>query len=220
MPLETSPVFVSYSRRDKRWLKDLRTMLAPLVRDSVVDVWWDGAIKPSQRWREEIEAALASARVAVLLVSPHFLASDFIVNEELAFLLEAARQRRVDIHWALLAPCLYEKTPLKDLQALHDLAWPLNALSGAARGNALKEICEGIAAAATGMTVPNHHEPSPPPLPHLDIGRLPTSGPLFEGREAELARLDAAWEDSSVHVLTFVAQPCPQILRLVKLASG
>jgi hypothetical protein len=155
MPLDTSPVFISYSHRDKRWLQDLRTMLAPLVREGVVDVWWDGAIKPSQRWREEIEAALASARVTVLLVSPHFLASDFIVNEELAFLLEAARQRRVEIHWALLAPCLYENTPLRDLQALHDLARPLNALRGAARGNAWKEICAGIAAAAAGRTVPN-----------------------------------------------------------------
>jgi len=39
----------------------------------------------------------------------------------------------------------------------------------------------------------------------LDLGRLPTAGPLFVGREPELARLDAAWEDPATHVLTFVA---------------
>jgi tetratricopeptide (TPR) repeat protein len=41
--------------------------------------------------------------------------------------------------------------------------------------------------------------------PLLDIGRLPIPGPQFVGREAELARLDVAWEDPSIHVLTMVA---------------
>ncbi|MES1244343.1 MAG: hypothetical protein ABUT39_22255 [Acidobacteriota bacterium] len=39
----------------------------------------------------------------------------------------------------------------------------------------------------------------------LDLGRLPVAGPLLIGREAELARLDAAWESPGIHVLTFVA---------------
>jgi tetratricopeptide (TPR) repeat protein len=39
----------------------------------------------------------------------------------------------------------------------------------------------------------------------LDIGRLPIPGPQFVGRDSELARLDAAWEDPSIHVLTLVA---------------
>jgi hypothetical protein len=49
--------------------------------------------------------------------------------------------------------------------------------------------------------------PAPPKgaLPRLDLGRLPIAGPLLIGRETELARLDAAWEDPSLHVLTFVA---------------
>jgi len=41
--------------------------------------------------------------------------------------------------------------------------------------------------------------------PLLDLGRLPIPGPHFVGRDAELARLDAAWEDPAVHVLTLVA---------------
>ena len=39
----------------------------------------------------------------------------------------------------------------------------------------------------------------------LDLGRLPIAGPLLIGRETELARLDAAWESSETHVLTYVA---------------
>jgi tetratricopeptide (TPR) repeat protein len=41
--------------------------------------------------------------------------------------------------------------------------------------------------------------------PRLNLGRLPIAGPLLIGRETELARLDAAWEDPGLHVLTFVA---------------
>src|SRR5262245_54955126 len=41
--------------------------------------------------------------------------------------------------------------------------------------------------------------------PILDLGRLPIPGPQFVGRDAELARLDAAWEDPRTHVLTLVA---------------
>src|SRR5262245_45244704 len=41
--------------------------------------------------------------------------------------------------------------------------------------------------------------------PILDLGRLPIPGPQFVGRDAELARLDAAWEDPVTHVLTLVA---------------
>ncbi|HKH43753.1 MAG TPA: hypothetical protein VKM72_03725 [Thermoanaerobaculia bacterium] len=39
----------------------------------------------------------------------------------------------------------------------------------------------------------------------LDLGRLPIPGPHFLGRDAELAHLDAAWEDPRTHVLTLVA---------------
>lgn len=48
-------------------------------------------------------------------------------------------------------------------------------------------------------------ERSKDPTPRLDLGRLPIAGPLLIGRETELARLDAAWEDPGLHVLTFVA---------------
>jgi hypothetical protein len=41
--------------------------------------------------------------------------------------------------------------------------------------------------------------------PQTDLGRLPTPGPHFVGREAELTRLDQAWEDPGTHVLTLVS---------------
>jgi tetratricopeptide (TPR) repeat protein len=200
--IPAGPVFVSYSHEDKSWLKDLLTMLAPLERAGFLRAWSDGEIDPGQLWREEIQAAMAGARVGVFLVSQHSLASSFIMDVELPHFLEAAKQGRATILWALLSESLYEKTPFKDIQALHDLKRPLDSLRKTARAKALKSICLSIEATGKPYVAPDS---TANVFPQLDLGRLPTPGKHFVGRDTEIARLDAAWEDPGVHVLTFVA---------------
>ena len=87
-------VFISYSHDDDpKWLDRIRVHLARLIREGEVHLWDDRQIKAGKHWREEIRTALAQARVAVLLISADFYASDFIANDELPPLLEAERQR-------------------------------------------------------------------------------------------------------------------------------
>jgi hypothetical protein len=68
----------------------------------------------------------------------------------------------------------------------------------------VQEVRRHLSIYKDGAAVPRPG-PGAPLTPQLDLGRLPAPGPHFVGREAELARLDAAWEDPGVHVLTFVA---------------
>jgi internalin A len=143
-----SGVFISYSHKDADWLKKLQTMMSPLIRNNTVAVWWDGKIKPSQKWREEIDKALASAKVGVLLVSPDFLASNFINDNELPYLLGAAERHAVKLIWVLLRNCLYDKTAIASYQAAHDVSKPLNSLRGARLDAALVAICKAIEEAA------------------------------------------------------------------------
>ncbi len=141
-------VFISYSRKDKKWLDKLQTMLAPLKRDRKISVWADTEIKAGSRWRDEIRKALGAAEVAVLLVSPNFLASDFIVERELPPLLNAAEGEGLSVVWVPVSSCLYEETAIADYQAASDPARPLDSLKGAELNRVLAEVCEKIKDAA------------------------------------------------------------------------
>jgi tetratricopeptide (TPR) repeat protein len=201
-------VFISYSHRDPEWVEALRIMMAPLTRNGIVGVWWDGEIKAGTAWREEIDHAMAAAQVAVLLASKHFYASDFIMNEEVPYLLEAAKTRGVSILWIPVSPALHSHGPFAPIQAVHDPKIPLSALKGAELDETLKEICLKIEKAVRHPTEPFESSPlsaSQGSTPHLDLGRLPTSGPEFVGRDTEMDRLDAAWDDPATHVVTLVA---------------
>lgn len=139
-----SQVFVCYSRKDEKWLERLRTMLAPLMRNKRIDLWDDTRIAAGRKWREEIEEALERAKVAVLLVSDHFLASEFINKNELPPILQAAQERGLTVLWVYISYCLYEETPIKSYQAAHRLLKPLQRFGAAKQKEVLKQVCQAI----------------------------------------------------------------------------
>ncbi|HKN00566.1 MAG TPA: toll/interleukin-1 receptor domain-containing protein [Candidatus Binataceae bacterium] len=97
-------IFVSYSHRDEAWRKHFETISKPLARAESMRFWSDRDIKAGE-WERQIEAAMKEAVAAVLLVSDNFLASDYIVEKELPYLLRAHQSRGLMIVWAYLEPC-------------------------------------------------------------------------------------------------------------------
>jgi hypothetical protein len=113
-------VFVSYAHEDnespdegKRWLNRLLQHLQPLVFQRQVRAWSDTAIKAGERWQESINQQLRNAKVAVLLVSPAFLASEYIRNSELPVLLKNAQDRGVTVLPIILRRSLFTSTTFK-----------------------------------------------------------------------------------------------------------
>jgi hypothetical protein len=143
-------VFISYAHEDKKWLDRLWVHLKPLARDGAFDVWADTRIKVGQSWRSEIQEAIKSANVAVLLISEHFLASDFIAQDELSPLLQAATSQRVTILSVILRPCRFEQTKgLCDLKTVNDPRNPLLQMPEAEWTAVLRDLANEISAAPT-----------------------------------------------------------------------
>ncbi|MGF7211884.1 hypothetical protein GGE65_006506 [Skermanella aerolata] len=110
VPPHRTKVFISYSHADEDWLERLKRHLKSLVRDAQIECWDDTHIRAGDDWQQEIRTALNAARVAILLVSADFFASDFINQEELPPLLVAAKARGTRILPVIISACRFART--------------------------------------------------------------------------------------------------------------
>jgi hypothetical protein len=143
-PMSRNQVFISYSHKDPDIKDELVVHLTPYIRRETFKVWSDSEIRPGDKWEQEINQNLASAKVAVLLVSPNFLASSFIADNELPPLLDAAEKEGLTIIWIPVSATAYKKTEIAKYQAAHPPDKPLNGLNPADRDQAWVRICEAI----------------------------------------------------------------------------
>lgn len=197
IPMARTTIFVSYSHRDRKLMNRLKTHLEPYLGDSGLHVWDDTMIRPGMAWRSAIRLAIRSAKVAVMLVSPDFLASRFIMEEELPPLLENAERDGLQVLWIAASASSYEVTELDDFQCVNEPARPLNSLAPWELDAELVRICRVISDVAKGTKYST---------PEFTLRSRRVFRPdCFVNRENELQKLDAYWKDPAKRVVTIVA---------------
>jgi hypothetical protein len=121
-------VFISYSHKDEEWKDRLVTHLGVLQSQGLLDLWDDRRISAGEDWEQEIQEAMATASVAVLLVSANFLTSQFILGEEVPRLLERRDKEGLHIFPVIVKPCVWQTVGwLSRMQARPKDGRPLSA---------------------------------------------------------------------------------------------
>lgn len=210
-------IFISYSHKDEpdypregevQWLSFVRTYLQPAVKHGVFDLWVDRHMPGGTDWDPEIEEKLRACDIFILLVS----ASDYIVDKEIAIIRER-QAKGEDVHFY---PLLLTPTPDAGLDKVKDKnlrprdAKPLSGFSYNDRLQQMTETANEIGRFAKaiverkGATRPIISRAR---LAYVHITGLPeTAYERLVGRGLELQRLDEAWTDSKINILSLVAE--------------
>lgn len=135
-------LFLSYSHQDAALKDRLHVFLAPLRRSGKIAVWQDREITPGQEWDAAIKQELATADLVLLLVSPDFLASDYIWQHEISKAMERHERREATVIPVFLKPCDWHEMPFAKVQGLPRNARPVTQFAN--QDEAFLEIVQGI----------------------------------------------------------------------------
>ncbi|SRR6266567_5002376 len=137
-------VFISYSHKDGKHLDHLVEHLTYYEQNNLLEFWSDKKITPGAQWHEEIKRAIEATKVAVLLISPSFLASKFIAANELPPLLEAAKNEGAIIFPVIVRPSNFEDTELVNFQAVNSPSMPVAKMKGYERDALWAKVARDI----------------------------------------------------------------------------
>lgn len=172
-------VFVCCAPEDDRWRRHLVPHLAVIAHENLVDVWDDTRVDPGQNRASRIQAEIAEAAIAILLVSSSFLASEQIRDTQLGALLSRNATDGMTLYPVIVKSCAWDQVPwLSSLSVRPNGGKPLASFTGAGRDQALTHIAREIASIV-------HRLGAPPVEPSRPQVRPEVEG---DSAENELAR--------------------------------
>ncbi len=137
-------IFIGYSKEDEDSLALLKTHLRQLELAGVLDCWDESRTNPGQEWLPELQLALEEAKVAVLIISSHFLASKLANEVTLPILLPRAQIGGVSLLSVIVRPCLWESSPLSAFKPVNSLESARKPLTAHQREEALVETARAV----------------------------------------------------------------------------
>jgi len=191
-------IFISHARQDYTWVQRLQVLLRPLARSQHLQVFSaSDDIPVGVRWDDVIEESIRRADIAIMLISPSYLASDYIRSNELRVLLDRQRGGRIALLPVALEGSFWIQVPeLANLQFALDPSRPLDSMTAGERDRALVDVATGIVELAGEIRQRRRKETQEPGAAGLEsMGDAETGGRIFishsheDGDFAELLKL-------------------------------
>lgn len=193
-------LFFSYSHKDEELRNELETHLSLLKRQGVISSWHDRRITAGSDIDKAIDAELESSQIVLLLVSAHFLASDYCFEKEMARALEKHTEGSATVIPVILHPCDWHSAPFGGLRATPTDGKAISMYAN--RHEALAIVAKDVREAATRAVAkePSALEVSPPE--RLDFGSSPKprSSSLRVKRKFDDHERDGFLEDSYEYI--------------------
>ena len=136
-----------YAHEDEELQEELKRHLSTLQRQHLIDVWYDRNIDVGAPWDQEIKKALNEAQIILLLISSHFIGSDYCCNTEMKLALERYELGEAKVIFVILRPCNWKNISVGNIQLGSLQALPKNAKPVTTWENhdeAWKEVTKGI----------------------------------------------------------------------------
>jgi multiple sugar transport system substrate-binding protein len=135
-------IFCSYAHEDEEHLNVLREWLRGLERQGLIKWWHDRQIVPGWEWEEAIDKNLRTAEIILLLVTPDFMASDYVYEKEIDRAIERHERGEARVIPIIVRPSDWKWAPFGKLQALPKDARPITTWPN--RDEAWLDVAEGL----------------------------------------------------------------------------
>ena len=110
-------LFFSYSHKDEDLRNELETHLMLMKRQGIISSWHDRRITAGSDIGKEISSELETSQIILLLVSAHFLASDYCYEKEMTRAMEKHEEGSAVVIPVILHPCDWHSAPFGHLRA-------------------------------------------------------------------------------------------------------
>lgn len=90
-------VFFSYSHVDANYRKQLEVHLSALKKGNLVETWYDLEISAGDSWDKRIKEEIEKADIVLALISPHFMDSKYIWEQEIPIILADTSKKFIPI---------------------------------------------------------------------------------------------------------------------------
>lgn len=138
----THSIYISYNRGDEQWKDRLLFHLEKRRMQTTALPAPDGE---GIVWSEALKEGLSNAEAVILLVSPQFLVSDYILNIEIPHVLAKRAKEGLPVFPLIVAPCPWQTVEwLRKMQVFPRDGVPLSGMTTYEIEEVLEELAETV----------------------------------------------------------------------------